>query len=124
MEKSDWDELAFRLSRYLTIKNDDDFAIVKAKLKNVLSKDSRSANLVKPQAWKKLWRNVVPRLMDLGNLKKGLYKRSGGKGKSFNRDKNKTAQRVVSDFSEFEKRTPSKVDMNGVDTKDGKFIKR
>jgi len=123
MEKSDWDELAFRLSKFVKIDSKDNFEDVKAKLKNTLKNDKRGSSLLEARSWKQLWREVVPRLMNQDGLKAKLYTDRGGKEKGYAPDRRVTAQKVVTDFNEFERLGADKVDMDGLDTKDGKFIK-
>jgi len=124
LTRMDWDQLAFRISKFVKVEDDDDFEKVKKKLRKKLQQDTRGGNLTQPKNWAMLWREVVPRLIDIESVKKRLYIDSGGKYSGYPIDRKKTAQKVVTDFGIFKKETPRRVDMDGIDTKDGKFIKK
>jgi hypothetical protein len=62
MEEGDFDELAMRLSKYISVKHEDTKDTIERKLFDALKSDSRGNNLTKVSVWRKLWRNIGGRM--------------------------------------------------------------
>lgn len=141
IDPGDWDKISQRVSKSLKVNKNDDLKTLKDKLGKLLRSDKRSRHLARPENWRQVWSNILSRIVDRSGLKlrgverqsmlselfrthKDVYVSAGGEEKSFNRDRQKTAKVVVDNFEEFKRRTPSKVDMDGVDTKDGERVRK
>lgn len=118
----DWDLLAYRISKYFSVKKNEDFESIKKRLKSFLENDIRSQHFVIPANWRQVWKALVPRFIKLDETFKRIYSSHSGHPDFYSLDRTKTAKFVTEDVKEFEKKTAGRADLDRVDTKNGDFV--